>query len=1030
MKNSKQDLKLNLKGKISKAIRCLIAVLTLNPGFAMNPSLSWAGLPPSSNTKEEILWDKVSQAAAESVISKETGRLLEEFLKTYPDYSKAPNARYLLAERDFQSGAMQQAAVNFEKFMTEHPRHALADSASFRLAESYYNLKAYNSAFAAWEKMIRTYKKSMLAPNAMEYLTVLHMRNQDWGKADEQMKQIAKDFPYYYNLPQTRKKHGVVLYHMGDYSESAKLLEGLDGGQETFYRGLSLFSLKLFEDSVAALKNISYDKIDSYSESSAFLKAEGFFQKKNYTLAALEFQEFISKFPTSSMIPYAHARNAAAEFLVNEPIKAVQSADKALKGTPPAEVVGQATFVKASALADQKNFAVAADLFSKVINETGTSELAASALIRKAWCHKNLKQAAAQQKSLDMLAEKYPSSPQMALARFLEGAQHFENEKWEDAGAKFEQGLIRYPYSLISEMELALMSIAYTKAGRLDQLVTAGTSALKIFDDHYSSISPNWRGQSYYFIGKAYFDMERYSEAIPFFQKLATDYSQHALAPRAQLLWAWSLLETDQFDKAREKAVPLMNNPKIDKKITQSALFLNAVSHFNEKQYDRALVKLTDFIQKSPEDPMAPQARYLMGMSFQQKKVFGSAIDEWKKLIEHHPKDVLAEEAHLLIGTIYFKAGQFADAAKFFKQFRERWPNSKYSEIALWQEAQAYFNAKEDETLIKILPMYIEKYPASASAEEANKQLELVYYRRGANGDPAKLEEFLSLYPKSTFAPAARYKLGDMAMEQKKYQRAIIEMEQFVRDYPDDAQVITAYYSLGMAYEQLKDTDKAVQQYGHIMEHFASKPDSVDAAFRLGSLFFAADKFKEALEAFQFAVKKKVNDDVRANLYYNIAVCHENLSQTVEAARAYCDFAKFSKNPEQVRESLMTAGLLFKKSEKHPEAIEAFKALTRDAGSKETEIQSVNLVAECYQAMGKDAQAMESYEKLIGLEPVEHNVRLAGLAQLAFMYEQKKNMGQAIRVYEKIAVSKGNKEWVTAAEARIQEISKNINPIP
>lgn len=998
--------------------------------ISISSSLVGAGLPPSSQTKEELSWEKVAAAAAFSLAEKETGNMLDGYLKNYPDYSKAANARYLLAEREFQLGNMQQAAVNFERFITEFPKHKFADSAAFRLAESYYNLKAYNSAFAAWEKMIRNHKESHLVPNAMEYLGVLHMKAQEWGKADEEFKQLHRDYSYYYSLPQARKKHGVVLYHMGEYQESAKVLEGLDGGQETFYRGLSLFSLKLFEDSVAALKGASYDKLDSYSESSIFLKAEGFFQRKNYNLAALEFQEFIRKFPSSSMVPYAYARTAACELLVSEPLKAIRDADLAMKGTAPMEVVHQAQFVKASALADQKQYAAAADLFGKVIEKTSSIELGASSLIRKAWCHKNLKQESAQQKCLDQLAEKYPSSPQMALARFLEGAQFFEQQKWEEAGAKFEQGLIRYPYSMLSEMELALMSIAYTNAGRLDQLVTAGNSALKIFTDHYSSISPHWRGQSYYFIGKAYFDMGRFKEAIPLFQKLTVDFSQHALAPRAQLLLSWSLLENNEFEKAREKAIPLINNPKLDKKLTRNAAFLHAASFFNEKQYDKALVKLAEFIKNNPDDSHIAQSRHLMGLSFLQKKVFGSAIDEWKKLIELHPNDPLAEEAHLHIGTIYFKAGQFGDSAKFFKQFRERWPNSKYSEVALWQEVQSYFNAKDDETLIKVVPVYIEKYPSSASVEEAKKQLELVYYRRGANGDPEKLIQFLGLYPKSTFAPAARYKLGDMAMEQKKWERAILEMEQFVRDYPDDSQCINAYYSLGMAYEQLKNTDKAVLQYRHIMDHFASKPDSVDAAFRLGGLFFEADKFKEALEAFQFASKKKVADDVRANLYYNIAVCHENLSQPVEAARAYDEFSKYSKNTEQVRESLMNSGLLFKKSEKFADAIEVFKKLLRDAGTKENEIQVVNLMAECYQGMGKDAQAMESYEKLVSLEPVEHNVRLAGLAQLAFMYEQKKNLNQAIRVYEKIAVSKGNKEWVTAAEARIQEISKNMNPIP
>jgi hypothetical protein len=64
------------------------------------------------------------------------------------------------------------------------------------------------------------------------------------------------------------------------------------------------------------------------------------------------------------------------------------------------------------------------------------------------------------------------------------------------------------------------------------------------------------------------------------------------------------------------------------------------------------------------------------------------------------------------------------------------------------------------------------------------------------------------------------------------------------------------------------------------------------------------------------------------------------------------------------------------------------------------------------------------------MEPAANDARLAGLAQLAYLYEQRKAFGQAVRVYEKIAVSDGKPEWVKAAQARVSALQQTMNPIP
>jgi TolA-binding protein len=828
-----------------------------------------------------------------------------------------------------------------------------------------------------------------------------------------------------------RENHGVVQHFLEDYIDSARTLDGVETSKAFFYRGLALFAMKLYDDSVGALAKVPTDAGSSYAETAAFLKAEGFFQKKNYTLAASEFEGFLRKFPGSTLAPFSHIRRADCMLATGSPTEGIESANAAInsaKATP--EVKIHASYIKGSALLALKRYSDASATLSPIGAQQDYPDLASSALVRLAWAHRNLRNDAAFLKDVKAITDRYPKSSDLPLARFLEGAYYFEDGKWEDASTHFEQAVMSQPYSVISEAALAMFGISGTRARRLDQLVTVSNSALKLFEKNYNSENGYWRGQAYYFLGRAYYDLKRYKDAIPMLEKVALQYSDHPLAADAQLALSWSYLNDGQAQKARDKATSLAGNAKIRKEISINAEFLLAATRFNSKEYDKSILGFTDFIKKHPSDRLAPNAMYLTGLSYFQKKVFGSAITEWNKLISAHPSHPLAQDAYLHVGDLYTRAGEDAKAASFYADFRKKWPNSNLAETAFWQELQCYFNAKDDEKAIVTYPVYLNKFPNSDNAADGRKQLEMIYYRRGADGDPKKLEEFLSKYPDSPFAPSARYKLGDMALEQKAWTRATLEMGQFLRDYPKDKLYVDALYGLGMAYESLNEPDKAAVQYKNLMEQFAAQPNAVDAAFRLGALQFKQEHFREAIEAFQFALQRKMSADLRNNLLYNMALAYENVGEPVAAAETYGKFASSTKDAKQAREARLAAGMLLKKVERHLEAAKYFEMVLKDAGDNETELQAINLLGESFKAAGKNREAIRAYERLVSAEPASHDLRLGGLAQLAYIYEQEKELQKAIKVYEKIAVSEGRKDWTSAAQQRIDVLATTINQLP
>ena len=93
-------------------------------------------------------------------------------------------------------------------------------------------------------------------------------------------------------------------------------------------------------------------------------------------------------------------------------------------------------------------------------------------------------------------------------------------------------------------------------------------------------------------------------------------------------------------------------------------------------------------------------------------------------------------------------------------------------------------------------------------------------------------------------------------------------------------------------------------------------------------------------------------------------------------------------------------------------------------------LQAVNLLAECYGGMKQVPKSMQTYERLVAMDPADSDLRLAGLAQLAYYYEQTQQFQKALRVYEKIAVSGGKKEWTQAAAQRVEYLTQSLNQMP
>jgi tol-pal system protein YbgF len=93
-----------------------------------------------------------------------------QYLKNRPHGSKAPEARYYLADSFYHDKRYQEAAVEFNKLVNLHPANVLAPSALLRQALSYEQLQQQTNYQISLKKLAQNYPSSPEAQEARKRL--------------------------------------------------------------------------------------------------------------------------------------------------------------------------------------------------------------------------------------------------------------------------------------------------------------------------------------------------------------------------------------------------------------------------------------------------------------------------------------------------------------------------------------------------------------------------------------------------------------------------------------------------------------------------------------------------------------------------------------------------------------------------------------------------------------------------------------------------------------------------------------------
>ncbi len=229
--------------------------------------------------------------------------------------------------------------------------------------------------------------------------------------------------------------------------------------------------------------------------------------------------------------------------------------------------------------------------------------------------------------------------------------------------------------------------------------------------------------------------------------------------------------------------------------------------------------------------------------------------------VESAPGDVTYgadAKADYELGQEALKSGRHLDAIKYFEHVRSKYPYSTLAADADLAIGDTDFDREKYLEAIEDYRNFLKLHPNHPKADYAQFRIALSHYKdipsdfiifpRSTEKDQAAVrdartsyEEFLKLYPDSSYAPEAKTQLADV-------KKRLAEHEFYVADF----------------YFRRHHFQAAISRLNVLLERYPGSPLEGEALLKLGEAYAKLGEKEKAREALQRLIKELPNDSHRS----------------------------------------------------------------------------------------------------------------------------------------------------------------------
>jgi len=945
---------------------------------------------------------------------------------------EAARSKYMQGIVFYKNKDYSKAISSFKSLVDTYGNMPYADSAMYKIGECLYNMGKFTEAIEAYTAYRFKYTSSMFQMEAVYGIALSYLNLKEYKKADRELNEFLLKNKFYEEDPDIKLAGGIIDFYLERYDAAEKKLRKITNDVSYYYRGHSLAKLRNYPDAASAFKNIVDMYKDSrYLESALYNKAECFFKGENYPVAGADYRQFALRFPGSTLTPYANLKLGSSLYKEGKYKEAVQAYKSVLIGNGDERVKAYAQYLTGECLrkiGDIKGALAAYEAVSA--NYPNSYDSVASAQMRAGWCYLYNKDYDKTIEVLEAYAKKFVTHEDLNIGFYLLGNAYYNKKNYPKALEMYRYILEKFKYTNITEAALLMSAICYYEQKQYSLLASEVSIAIRAVSDKFRDPEgKNIRARTYYYLGEAYYKNGLFAPAANAYRQVIDNYYESDIVNEARAGLAWAYYELENYKPARTMARDVLGS-NVDEKTKLACEILIAHSMFAEKEYEKAANAYQSFAytHKGKKDQysyeLVAEALYQQGKAFEVIEAYGNAIESWKTVTANYAKSSRAAESTFKMSDIYFKAQKYDEAIAGFKLTMTKWPESEFAEDAMLSIAEVYYNSGREADAVKAYQDFLKKYPDSTKIKSVEDGMQrAMYVKAEKKEDPDMMMDFYSKYPGSNLAINALYSAAELYYKSSKFEKAVDVFQKLITEFPNDSMAINANYYVAACYQELKRADDAMNAYKAFIKNYPKHELAPEVTFNLATTAFTSKNYAEAILYYGKILERYPDSQYASNSLYNSALAYTELGKKDEAIGIYKDFVKKYPDDEKAKGLDLYIAGIYLEQKRYPEALAAFEQVYAK-GSEEEKIQAVYSIGQIYGNTENMDKQIETYERMIDVKPPDNIYRLNALVDLAGKYEEKQNWKNAVRIYEIVVQSNGNKEYVAFAQGRIPQIKE------
>ncbi|MBA4388372.1 MAG: hypothetical protein C0404_10350 [Verrucomicrobia bacterium] len=839
----------------------------------------------------------------------------------FPKSEKLPQAYYrlgeLVAEKDHNEAAKYFATVT-EKW----PDNALAEAALYWSAEELFKAADWDAASKAYAGVGTKFPNGKYVAPSLYSLGWSQFQKGDFESARKSFASFLDKFASHELAQECRLKLGETLSKLKKHDEAiaaytqAKAAGGKIAREAAIGTAWCLYeqgkfpeAAKAFGDAAALLEK------DPRAATCIFNAGNAFVESKDFQNAAAEFAKVTASFTDHELAPDAGYWQGYCLVKLGKFDDAATVLEKTKTAGKLKQKEPELIYALAEARFGQKNFREAATLYADTAKRFPKHRLAAPAAYGRMLALEKSGDLAAAEAAGEEFFASFSNSDIAGLARFALGEYRFRLNKFTEAAGDFRKYL-----------------------------------ADKKAQEHAADAR--------YKLGWCEINLKTPAAAVASFTALTADFPKSPLAPEAAYLAGKSAEDSGDKLAARKHYESCIKSYADSEYAVRSDLALTLLD-LGEKKHADALARAEAFLKKNAASPLAAYAQVYKGealielgrlddalAAYRNVKATGEdgpGVDAvygaaWvnRKTGKHADaaeaffkvaamKSPKAEDAEFWGCRSLEDSGKLADAAAGYGKFVAARRNSTWAGEAAYRQALCAFKEKRFDDAEKLYLAYMDAWKKSGFAANALYDLAWVYREKNfPSGVTNRLQQLLRDFPASELVPDVKFRLGEIAQDQKDYPKAAAWYEEVLAG----TNVVFAdkvLYKLGWCYDYQDMADKSAAAFQRICKDFPKSELSDEAHYRAGKLMQKTGKHADAIKEFAAIA----SGDFAERAQFQNAECQRTLGRHKEALEIYTDVLKRFPKTEFAAQVNLGRGHCLRALGTHAEAIAAYESVVK-----------------------------------------------------------------------------------------------------